>query len=133
MMKLSEKIDAVYKKAIAGELTSYPQLFDALKNNGVSYYHVNVSCHQIEYVGDNDHVVHEGPAGFNVEVGAFNEHSVIQAIRRSQRRETDYPTFLKEIAAAGISNYRVDMTERTVSYFGQDPAQKYIEKVPVIS
>lgn len=132
-MKLSEKIDTVYKKAIAGELTSYPQLFDALRDNGVQYYQVKVSSHTIEYFGDNEHVVHEGPVGFNAEVGQFNELGVIQAIRRSQRRETDYPTFLKEIAAAGISNYRVDMNERTVSYFGQDPAHKYIEKVPVIS
>lgn len=128
-MSLNEKINAVYPKAISEQWT-YPQLFDALKNEGVRSYKVDVAAYWVEYSGDQEQVVHEGPKGFTATVGVFDQSGVIAAIRRTQRRETDYPTFLKEIAASGIAAYRVDMKERTVSYLGQDPANRYVENVP---
>lgn len=128
-MTFHDRINAVSQKARSQNWT-YPQLFDALKAEGVKSYKVDVRCQRIEYWGDYEHAVHDGPSGFNPPVGTFNESQVIVAIRRTQRKETDYPTFLKEILAAGIRHYHVDMKERTVSYFGIDPTNKYVEKVP---
>lgn len=128
-MNLNEKINAVYPKAVAEKWT-YPQLFDALKSEGVRSYTVDVPVYKTQYFGDDERVMHEGPKGFTATVGPFDQSGVIAAIRRAQRRETDYPTFLKEIAASGIAHYRVDMKDRTVSYFGKDPANRYVEKVP---
>jgi uncharacterized protein YbcV (DUF1398 family) len=129
MTTFIDHLNMIFKHA-AIEKWSYPQVFDALKVSGVRYYITDVVRYEIEYFGDEESAVEEGPEGFRAEIGPYNEAKVIEAIRRTQRKETDYPTFLKEIAAAGITNYRVDMQDRTVSYFGNDPKNKYIEKVP---
>lgn len=128
-MNFDQRITDVYQKAVPAQWT-YPQLFNALKTAGVSSYHTDVTSHRIEYFGEGTSIVHDGPAGFKADVGNFNQEGVIAAIRRAQRRETDYPTFLKELAAAGISHYKVDMAARTVSYFGKDSKNQYVEKVP---
>lgn len=129
MTTLHDKIKNVYKQAAANTWT-YPQLFSALKATGVRSYSVDVLHHKIEYRTDTETITEPGPDGWALTAGAFNEADVIKAIRRAQRRETDYPTFLKEIAAAGIPKYYVDMAECTVNYSGSNPKDKYVEKVP---
>jgi len=129
MQTLKDKIKEVYKQAVAGQW-SYPQLFKGLKAAGVRSYTMDVLRYTIEYSGDGETFFETGPADWKVTAGAFNIEEVIKAVRRTQRRETDYPTFLKEIAAAGIPKYYVSMTENTVSYVGADPKNKYVEKVP---
>lgn len=129
MITLHDKIKDVYKQAAANQW-SYPQLFNALKTAGVRSYSVDVLHHKIEYRGDNETISEPGPTGWTLTAGTFNEADVITAIRRAQKHETDYPTFLKEIAASGIPKYYVDMAECTVNYLGADPKDKYVEKVP---
>jgi uncharacterized protein YbcV (DUF1398 family) len=130
MAAFIDHLNTIFKHA-AVEQWSYPRVFDALKAAGVRYYITDVVRYEIEYFGDEESAVEEGPQGFRAEVGVFNQAKVVEAIRRTQRKETDYPTFLKEIAAAGVSNYRVDMKDRTVSYYGHDPRNKYVEQIPV--
>jgi uncharacterized protein YbcV (DUF1398 family) len=129
MTTLIDHLNIIFKHA-AIEKWSYPRVFDALKAAGVRYYITDAVRYEIEYFGDEVSALEEGPEGFRAEIGLYNEAKVIEAIRRTQRKETDYPTFLKELAAAGISNYRVDMQDRTVTYFGYDPKHKYVEQVP---
>ena len=124
-----DQIKEVYQKARASHW-SYPQLFKGLKDIGVRSYTMDVLHYTIEYSSDQATFLETGPSGWKVELGAFNEAEIIKAVRRSQRRETDYPTFLKEIAAAGVPKYYVSMSEDTVSYVGSDDKNKYIEKVP---
>lgn len=131
MNAFQQKIKDVYQQARANQW-GYPQLFKGLKSAGVRSYRMDVVNYAIEYVGDGESVLEHGPSTWKVEVGTFNEADVIKAIRRTQRQETDYPTFLKEIAAAGIPRYDVSMSENTVSYMGSDPKNKYVEKVPVV-
>ena len=130
MTTLQDKIKDVYKQAMAGRW-SYPQIFKALKSVGVRSYTTDVLHYTIEYSTDEETFRDTGPADWKVTAGAFNQEDVIKAVQRIQRRETDYPAFLKEIAAAGIPKYYVSMTENTVSYLGADPKNKYVEKVPV--
>lgn len=130
-MTLEVKIKDVYVQARANKW-KYPQLFAGLKAVGVKSYSVDVTKHTIEYREEGNSVVHSGPAGWNVKLGAFNQNEVINAVRRSQRGETDYLTFLKEIAAAGVPRYYVSMAESTVSYFGAKPGDQYVEKVPAV-
>jgi len=129
-LTLETKIKAVARKAVENKW-SYPQLFDALKAEGVTHYETNVSAYKIEYFSAGETFLETGPQNFNAPVGpSFNRENVIKAIRRAQKREIDYPTFLKEIAAAGVPHYRVDMSARTVSYLGQKAGEQYVETVP---
>lgn len=131
MLTLKDKIKEVYKQALAGQW-SYPQIFKGLKSVGVRSYTTDVLHYTIEYSGDGETFLETGSVDWKATAGTFNKEEVIKAVRRTQRRETDYPTFLKEIAAAGIPEYYVSMTENTVSYVGADPNNKYVEKVLVV-
>ena len=130
-MTFEDKIKDVYAQARTNAW-SYPQMFKALKAAGVRAYTVDVLKHVLEYSGDGEKLVETGPSAWKVELGNFNEAEVIKAVRRSQRRETDYPTFLKEIAASGVPKYYVSMSECTVSYVGVDSKNRYVEKVPAV-
>ncbi len=129
MSTFQDKIKDVYVKGRANGW-KYPQLFQGLKDAGVQSYTMDVVNYAIEYLAEKESFVEKGPATWKVVVGDFNEAEVIKAVRRSQRQETDYPTFLKEIAAAGVPKYYVSISECTVSYVGSDPKNKYVEKVP---
>jgi uncharacterized protein YbcV (DUF1398 family) len=113
------------------ERWEYPRIFNALKDAGVEYYETSVRDHTIVYSGGGDQL-NEDPGGDSVELSvaeAFNSDEVKAAIARNQNKETDYVQFLREIAAAGVQAYRVDMTERTVTYKGGN-GQVHVERVP---
>ncbi len=111
---------------------AYPQLFEALKNIGIDRYEVEVLKHEIKYVGGKNSLTHQAPADFKpLTLGAFDATAFKKALTRSQKGETDYEQFLKEIAAAGISFYRVDMKPRVVTYHGENRRNKIIEPVPL--
>jgi hypothetical protein len=64
------------------------------------------------------------------EIGhVFVENMVITALRRIQRRESTYPDFLQEIAAAGVTYYTVHLQGRRAIYFGRH-GDFYIEEFP---
>ncbi len=131
MTTLQDKIKAVYKEGLANHW-NYPQLFKGLKEAGVTSYSVDVIRYRITYFSEGRTFVENGPKDWKVEIGSFKEEEVVKAIRRAQRRETNYQTFLKEIAAAGIPKYYVSMSECAVNYLGVDIQNKYVEKIPVV-
>jgi uncharacterized protein YbcV (DUF1398 family) len=110
---------------------SYPQLFEALKSIGVERYESNVLTHEIKYVGEGASLVMPPPDHWPrlVCASAYNEAELKTALKRVQNRETSYPEFLGQIAAAGVSFYRVDMKPRTVTYHGPGKS-KLVEKIP---
>lgn len=109
----------------------YPKIFDALKDAGVDYYETDVATHVIVYHGGGEWVTEAPPAGFGqVSPNAsFDAAAVKLAIQRNQHKLTNYTTFVREIAAAGVNRYRVDMAARTVAYRGSR-GNEYVEKVP---
>src|SRR5882672_6164270 len=98
-----EAIKEIYRKA-AEEKWSYPQIFDALRDNGVERYETNVLTHEIKYVGGGTSFTEGTPAGFQLlKVGSkYDEEALKKALLRVQSREITYPQFLAEIAAAGV-------------------------------
>lgn len=110
---------------------SYPQIFDALKAIGVERYETNVLTHEIKYVGGGTSLLMPAPDGWErlSAPSDFNLAALKTALKRVQSKETDYPQFLREIAAAGVPFYRVDMKPRTVTYHGPGK-NKLVESVP---
>ncbi len=125
-----EDIQDIYRRA-EDKKWPYNYLFNSLKALGVERYETNVLTHEIKYVGQGESRTDHTPEGFVplIPGETFNLDALKLAIERVQKRETTYPEFLTEIAAAGVSFYRVDMKPRTVTYHGPD-RQKYVEKVP---
>lgn len=125
-----DKIKAVQARSVA-ENWPYHYLFNSLKALGIERYEVNVLTHETKYVGEGASLLAPVPEGFKTLMVAetYDEDALKKALLRVQARETDYARFLAEIAAAGVSFYRVDMRPRTVTYHGVG-GKKLVEKVP---
>ena len=110
----------------------YAYLFNSLKSIGIDRYETNVLTHEITYVGEGHSLKVPPPEGFAPLTASptFDLAALKAALERVQKRETNYLQFLSEIAAAGVSFYRVDMRPRTVTYHGPGKKNKLVEKVP---
>jgi uncharacterized protein YbcV (DUF1398 family) len=125
--KVIENIAATSKV----EKWPYPKIFNSLKDAGVEYYETKVANHEITYFGGGKSF--QEPISSKVATltvsDQFNESAVQEAVRTNQSKGSTYMEFLEQIAGAGVDSYRVDMSERTVTYMGAS-GEKYIEKVP---
>lgn len=112
----------------------YPKTFQMIADAGVEYYVVKfVDNYDASYVGTSG-VWHEPvPAGYvpSVLSDTFCAEGVKAAIKRHMSKQTNFVQLLVELAAQGVSHYRVDMKDRTVTYFNEDESQSNVEHVPV--
>jgi uncharacterized protein YbcV (DUF1398 family) len=63
---------------------------------------------------------------------SFNRQAVIQAIRDNQQGKTDYPSFLNDIAKAGVRFYEATLegSRKRVTYIGTGGS--YEELIPKV-
>lgn len=115
----------------AREKWTYPRVFDALKDAGVTHYETVTTQHAITYYGLENMWDAPVPKEWKpLSVGdTLNKAALSVALKRVQRGQTNYTTFLKEIVAAGCAHYRVDMTARNVTYMSHSGDQ-VVEPVP---
>lgn len=125
-MDLKEKIQKCYKKA-----TSYPDLVKHLIEIGIESYTVECSTSAILYRLANGQTVLHAGAENRIIAPIFDKEKTIQAIRNNQQKKTDYPGFMKEIAAAGVRFYEATLigTNKRVTYIGNGGL--YEEAIPV--
>lgn len=125
-MDLSEKIKDCYKSA-----SGYPDLAKRLYQTGVESYTVDVSSSTILYrFSEGRNILHPGNITARLIAETFIEQKTIQAIRDNQQKKTDYPTFMNEIAEAGVRFYEATLTgsNKRVTYIGT--AGFYEEMIP---
>lgn len=111
----------------------FPQQFDLYKNAGVTDYHVDV-CRCIRtFYGTFGTWVQPAPKDFKIlELSqSFSEDGIRQALKRKQQDITTYHAFLAEIAAAGVSHYKMNMKDRTATYCNPDETKCLVEQVPI--
>ncbi len=124
------QVEETIKRA-RSEKWEYPKLFNALKACGVASYDVDVATHHIVYHGggqsftDAPQEFHPLAVSSHFSAGKFKE-----ALAKHQAEKTPYLEFLKDIAAAGIHAYTVDMATRTIAYRGRKSGEEILEKVP---
>jgi len=108
----------------------YPVVFNMFIEAGVTHYDVNVGRFEIVYSGEGGELTVRGPSNINETPAArFDIEGTKRAIQRAQRHDTNYPQFLREIAAAGIHTYSVDMETREITYRGAQ-GETHVETVP---
>lgn len=108
----------------------YPKLVDLLAEAEVKNYVTDVATRRITYFGLETPFVEQSPGSPLQIADDFNEKEVINAIKRTQKRETTYPQFLEEIAKAGIYKYEVDLIKREITYISKKG--QYKELIPKI-
>ena len=67
-----------------------------------------------------------------LDVPAFDQIALIQALRTDQAGESTFPEFLNASWRAGVVRYQVDFEARTVAYQGCN-GEEYVEAYPAVS
>jgi uncharacterized protein YbcV (DUF1398 family) len=126
-MENNEKIKACYKAA-----TNYPDLAKRLSEAGVESYTVDTASNTILYrfaQGVNE--LQEGSNSTARTIAdKFDAQKTVEAIRNNQQGKTDYPTFMNDIAAAGVRFYEATLNglNKRVTYIGKGGS--YEEAIP---
>lgn len=110
----------------------YPKTFAALKEAGVTSYEVKLANYEATYFCPAGEWQERAPQGYqSLEIAeSFSQQAVKEALARHQQSQTTYVEWLAETAAGGVSHYRVDMAERTVTYYDKDERNSVVERVP---
>ena len=127
-----DAIEAAIVRARQSEVT-YPQFVELLSEAGVRTYSVDVPSHTIVYRNGEETHTEQGLQVAPEDAWAlarFDESGVKAAIAYNQQGKGDYLTFLQQIWASGVTEYDVDLGERTVSYRGA-AGETYVEAIPL--
>ncbi len=110
--------------------TNYPDLVSKLIAIGIQSYTVDVVTGTVLYrLANGENILHFNNAARNIEA-IFSEEKTVQAIRNNQQGKTDFPTFMNEIASAGIRFYEATLNgnNKHVTYIGSNGS--YQEMIP---
>jgi uncharacterized protein YbcV (DUF1398 family) len=123
-----ELIEAVESKS-KGQ--PYPYLVKNLKQVGIVNYIVKVANRKRTFTNLNGTtLIIPGDSQAIEPAETFELEAVKTAVKRTQEGLTDYATFLKEIAAAGIHTYVADLDGMKVIYQGPNSEYEYEESIP---
>ncbi|MCE7065508.1 DUF1398 family protein [Dyadobacter sp. CY326] len=131
MIELTDELIRSAEQRSAGQ--AYPFFIKNLKAIGVDNYEVKVKNHKRTYtsvIGDKLVIPGDIPEFECAET--FELESVKAAIRRNQEGVIDYPTFLRELGAAGIHTYVADLAGMKVIYQGPNSEYEYEEIIPEV-
>ncbi|HMG81728.1 MAG TPA: DUF1398 family protein [Ferruginibacter sp.] len=124
-----EQIKAAHAKVKSG--ANFPNYVQEMKTLGVTSYEHYVSDGHIEYKGNN---------GFAISADAKWEIRLIAPegdtdrlkhfLSIHQDGQTDYPTFCKQAAVAGVEKWVVNMIEMSCIYYDTKGNEMVVEKIP---
>lgn len=124
-----DQINASYKRVKSG--ADFPKLIQNLKLIGVTHYSQNVADGRTTFFGLNNYFV-EGEVKYRViEVNHIgSSHKLKHALSIHQQGLTDYLTFCKHAAEAGVEKWTTDIVDMTVTYFDREKKTLIVEKIP---
>jgi uncharacterized protein YbcV (DUF1398 family) len=112
----------------------FPQFIKELKDMGVERNDVYVMNGMSIYFGKDDHTAESAPA---YEPLIIEEQSSVEdlkeALKEHQAGKTDYQTFCRQAAGAGVEKWVTDLKEMTVTYLDMSGNDLVVEKIPTIS
>jgi uncharacterized protein YbcV (DUF1398 family) len=136
MSKAIENLMGAMKVAEAGRprVGGFPYLAEVLRKAGVTR---NVwslpSCQSLFLTQAGSVVIQGAPLVKGpVDVPAFDEKTLIKALRVDQAGEGTFPEFLDASWRAGVVRYDVDLEARTVVYQGCN-GEEYMEAYPAVT
>ena len=136
---MSKAIDNLNKAmaraaAIRPRVGGFPYLAEVLRQAGVT---LNIwslpSCQSLFLTGEGPVIMQGSPLATGaLEVPAFDQIALIQALRTDQAGESTFPEFLNASWRAGVVRYQIDFEARTVAYQGCN-GEEYVEAYPAVS
>ena len=124
-----EQIHAAHGKVKSG--ADFPQYVQDLKALGVNHYDTFVEDGSSKFYGA-DNFVLEAPAKYpNLPVSQVGSaEALLQIIAIHQKGETDYPTFCRQAAEAGVEKWTTHMVNMEVAYYDKAGNALTIEPIP---
>jgi uncharacterized protein YbcV (DUF1398 family) len=131
-MFTTQQIHKASSKVKSG--ADFPRLVQDLKSMGVDYYINYVFDGKTKYVG-NDEFVLTGEAKYSPLIIADNSSAekLKTALSIHQQGQTDYLTFCKQAADAGVEKWRTDIKNMTVAYYDKKGHVLVTESIPSMS
>jgi len=126
-----QQVKDAHSKVRSG--ADFPQYILDIKNLGVLSYTSYVSDGHSEYSGTSSYkVTSEAKHGILSISNSTNKKALEDALSIHQQGETDYLTFCKQVAAAGVKKWVVHIAEMTCIYFDKDDKELIKEIIPAI-
>lgn len=124
------QIKQIHSKVKSG--ADFPAYVQQLKGIGVLFYEHYVADGHTEYSGLDGYKTQSAPAYSLLEIAETSSiQSLTNSLRIHQNGETDYLTFCKHAAEAGIEKWTVDMINLTCTYFDKAGVNTLVENIPV--
>jgi uncharacterized protein YbcV (DUF1398 family) len=123
-----EQIREAFEKVKSG--ADFPQFVHDLKAIGVIQYDNFVSDGRAIYYGIKDFAVEGKPKYQRMEIKDIGSAEKLKhAISIHQQGQTDYLTFCKQAAEAGVEKWTTHMIEMTVTYLDKKGSQLTVEAI----
>lgn len=128
-MFTKDQIQEAFYKVKSG--ADFPQFVQDLKSIGVTHYDNYVSDGRTLFYGTNRFTL-KGDAKYpTLPVNRISSAEALkQAIEIHQQGKTDYPTFCKQAANAGVEKWTTHMLEMTVTYLDKNGEKLTVEPIP---
>jgi len=125
-----DQIKAAHAKVKSG--ADFPAYIQELKALGLVRYVHHVADGRMEYEGLEAFAL-SAPAKWEEVLITANgsEAALTAALSAHQQGQTDYPTFCRDAAAAGVKNWVVDMLAMTCTYHDAEGGLMLCENIPV--
>jgi len=113
------------------EKWKFPLKFIALKDAGVSSYRYDLPTAESVYEGVDGTSFNESHPGLeHGEIASsLNSKLIEAAIERLASEQSSFADFCTEAAAAGVTNWKVEIEKGICIYFGKD-GTKHIQRIP---
>lgn len=123
-----QQIQAEHAKMRSG--ADYPSYVRSIISLGVTHYDVLVADGTHIYYG-NDQPIESAPGYSPVFIASRSSQPALShAITIHQQGQTDFPTFCKMAASAGVEKWTADLKNRTVTYLGRHNTPILMEPIP---
>lgn len=126
-----EEIKEAEQKIKSG--ADFPKFIKDIKALGVERNDVYVINGMAIYFGKEEHTVESAPV---YETLLIEEQSSAEDLKAAlsvhQQGETDYQTFCRQAATAGVEKWVTDLQEMTVTYLDMAGHELLVEKIPTV-
>ena len=124
-----EAIKSAHAKVKSG--ADFPKYIQELKTLGLKNYSVYVTDEHTDYESINLEVINEPAKYAELTIAQqTNAEQFKQQLKVHQQGGTDYPTFCKDCADAGIEKWIVDLPTMTCTYYDTTGRNILVENIP---
>lgn len=124
-----EQIKAAHSKVKSG--ADFPAYIQEMKSLGILFYEHFVSDGHIQYYDSNDFILSADAKWLPAKITeTSNKESLQHSLLMHQQGQTDYLTFCRQAAEAGVEKWKVDMQHMTCTYYDTSGNKMLTEEIP---